>query len=198
MDSFVIKLIGFVTKQAGSPHQLAAGVALGLWVGLTFPPGTQMIVAVALASIFQCNSILAAAATWITNPLTMPVIYPAQIALGCLLAGIPLHEIVPGSLLELRELMSSSDYPLQILVLFFLGSQATGIALSAVGYYVTWEIARRPARREQPWQYPGREPVPPELHPQILIKIMGEEGISLTTPGSRPKETAVRKNGKAR
>ena len=42
MDSFVIKLISFVTKQAGSPHRLAA-VALGCgW--LTFRQAQMIVV----------------------------------------------------------------------------------------------------------------------------------------------------------
>jgi len=196
MNSLSKKLIYFVTRQTGSPHQLAGGMALGLWIGMTFPPGTQMIVAVALAAILQWNSLLAATATWITNPLTMPLIYPAQIALGCWLTGIPLHEIVPDSTQEFRMMVSSMDYPVQILVLLLLGSQASGIALAAAGYYLTWEIVRRYGRNVQVRPFHGGESFPQETHPQILVKILGEEGIYLSSADSPPYETMIRKNGR--
>lgn len=58
------------------PHSLALGFAIGLVFALLPTIGLQMILAAGVAALLRANKILAAAATWITNPLTtVPVTY---------------------------------------------------------------------------------------------------------------------------
>lgn len=57
------------------PHSLALGAALGLFVGVSPAVGLQIVLAVAFAAMFRVNKIIAAAMTWVTNPLTTVPIY---------------------------------------------------------------------------------------------------------------------------
>ena len=56
-------------RQSGTAHQLALGVAVGIFFGFVVPV-LQMLFAIAFAWLLGCNRILAAACTWVSNPLT--------------------------------------------------------------------------------------------------------------------------------
>ncbi len=64
-----------------SRRGVAAGVAVGLLVGLLIPVAQILLAAVA-AVLLRANIPVAAAATFITNPLTVPPIYYAAYHLG--------------------------------------------------------------------------------------------------------------------
>lgn len=64
-----------------SRRGVAAGVAVGLFVGLLIPVAQILLAAVA-AVVLRANIPVAAAATFITNPLTVPPIYYAAYHLG--------------------------------------------------------------------------------------------------------------------
>ena len=70
-----------IIRSTDVPHKLALGVAIGLCCGVAIPLG-QMLLAILLAFIFKANKILAAAATFISNPYTTPIIYPFFCYLG--------------------------------------------------------------------------------------------------------------------
>ena len=56
-------------------HQIALGLAVGIFVGFLPIMGIQMSVAVPLAFFLRCNKLLAAAGVWITNPATFIPLY---------------------------------------------------------------------------------------------------------------------------
>ena len=57
------------------PHSLALGIAIGLLIGVSPAAGLQIALSVAIAALLRANKILAAAMTWVTNPLTTVPIY---------------------------------------------------------------------------------------------------------------------------
>lgn len=65
-----------------SPGSIAGGFALGIFVGLTPTMGFQMIPAAFLAALLGLNVVAAAAAVWITNPLTAAPIYYFEYCIG--------------------------------------------------------------------------------------------------------------------
>jgi uncharacterized protein (DUF2062 family) len=67
-------------------RSIARGVALGLFAGFLIPLG-QTPVAAALALSARANVIIAAFATFVTNPLTFPPIYFAAYKLGSQMLG---------------------------------------------------------------------------------------------------------------
>jgi len=69
-----------------SRRGVAAGVAIGLFIGLAIP-FAQILLAAAAAVFLRVNVPAAAAATLITNPLTVPPIYYAAYHLGAWATG---------------------------------------------------------------------------------------------------------------
>lgn len=70
--------------------RVAAGWALGMFIGCTIPFGLQLILAIPLSFALKVSKIGASLGTFITNPLTIVFIYPAQIWVGARLMGATL------------------------------------------------------------------------------------------------------------
>ena len=64
------------------PHALALGLAIGVFVAMTPTIGAQMVIAAAIAASFRANKVLAMAAVWISNPVTMLQIYYVNWRIG--------------------------------------------------------------------------------------------------------------------
>ena len=64
-----------LVRQRGSTAAIARGLAAGIFAGLFPLFGLQTIIGVGLATICQGNKIIAAAATWVSNPLTYVPIF---------------------------------------------------------------------------------------------------------------------------
>ncbi len=60
------------------PEDVAAGWALGMFVGCAIPFGLQLVVSVPLALMMRVSKVGATVGTLITNPVTIFFIYPAQ------------------------------------------------------------------------------------------------------------------------
>ena len=60
------------------PEDVAAGWALGMFVGCSIPFGFQLVVSIPLSIIFKVSKVGATLGTLITNPVTIFFIYPAQ------------------------------------------------------------------------------------------------------------------------
>jgi uncharacterized protein len=61
-----------------TPHRIAMGVAVGVFVAFGLAPflGTHIVAALVLAAIFGGNKIAALASMWVHNPITMwPIIF---------------------------------------------------------------------------------------------------------------------------
>lgn len=69
-----------------SRRGVAAGVAIGLFIGLLIPVA-QILLAAMVAVVLRANIPVAAAGTFITNPLTVPPIYYAAYHLGAWATG---------------------------------------------------------------------------------------------------------------
>jgi len=75
-------------KIRGNPHEIALGLALGLFVGMSPTLGFQMAIAVFLAALFKWNKISSAVGVWISNPVTAPFIYGLTYYVGAKITGI--------------------------------------------------------------------------------------------------------------
>lgn len=86
-----------------SRRGVAAGVAIGLFVGVLIPVAQILLAAVA-AVFLRAHIPVAAATTFVTNPLTVPPIYYAAYQLGAWVTGTPTPEAFsfadPASILE--------------------------------------------------------------------------------------------------
>ncbi len=84
------ELKGKILGEKLPPERVAAGWALGMFVGCFIPFGMQLIISIPLSVVFRVSRIGATVGTLITNPVTIFFIYPVQIWVGSRLIGLPL------------------------------------------------------------------------------------------------------------
>lgn len=61
-----------VSKKGLTPHEIALGVAVGIFVAFLPFVGTHTVTAIALASLLRVNTLIVLLGTQISNPLTLP------------------------------------------------------------------------------------------------------------------------------
>lgn len=148
---FKLNLIKLVRLRV-EPDEIARGMALGLFIGMTPTFGVQMILALIFAFIFRQNRIAALIGVWNTNPVTAPFIYGTEYEVGRVLLGMP----YPDANIEFTfEAMKQLGW--QLASPLCLGSLVLGIPVTIVGYALTlhlipflrkWRIPRWPRRRQ--------------------------------------------------
>lgn len=63
-----------------TPHRIALGVAVGIFIAWTPTIGFQMLLTVLLATLFRANKLVGVPFVWISNPFTLvPIYYPNYI-----------------------------------------------------------------------------------------------------------------------
>lgn len=72
-----------VVQLHGNPHAIALGLAIGTFIACTPTIMGQMLLAAGLAWACGANRVAAALATWVTNPLTFPLVFILTYFLGC-------------------------------------------------------------------------------------------------------------------
>ncbi len=136
------------------PEDVAAGWALGMFVGCSVPFGLQLVVSVPLAMMMRVSKVGATLGTFITNPLTIWIIYPAQtMAMGWLLGRNFSWDYV---LKAMRGVAKNSDWKTllslsgDVVVCFLLGGLALAIILTPITYFAVRTMVRsHRSRREQ-------------------------------------------------
>lgn len=73
----------------GEPHELALGMALGIFSGMLPIMPFQIALAITLALFFKGSKITAALGTWVTNPLNWYFMYHYSYKIGASVLGLP-------------------------------------------------------------------------------------------------------------
>jgi uncharacterized protein (DUF2062 family) len=76
-----------VIKLRGHPHELALGMAFGIFIGMLPIIPFHTVAAVALALAFKASKITAAAGVWICNPITIYPVYKYCYIVGSFILG---------------------------------------------------------------------------------------------------------------
>ncbi|MFC3283628.1 DUF2062 domain-containing protein [Litchfieldella rifensis] len=143
---FVSHLIGNPSLWMLSRRSVANAFMVGLFSAL-LPIPFQMLVAAFGAWLLRCNLPLSVGLVWITNPLTMPVIFYGNYRLGAWLLSTPARE-APARL-STRWI---ADQMLDILPILALGSLVSAVVAGLVGNLVIrliwrWHVSRSWKRR---------------------------------------------------
>ena len=113
-----------------APQAIARGLAAGVFAGSYPLFGLQTILGVAIAAAIRGNKIVAAAGTWISNPLTYVPIYAFNYQVGRWLLGQP-----PETSLTERSPQEWMSLGLDITIALLVGSTLVGIILALASYY---------------------------------------------------------------
>ena len=127
----------------GSPEQIAWGAAVGFFVAMSPTMGFQMCISVPIAAFFKISKLAAAAAVWLTNPATAPLIYWINYKMGAKLLGYPLK----AGFLANPSWNTFWHSGTHVFVSLTLGGIITGIIVGLVGYFVTLAMVK--ATREK-------------------------------------------------
>ena len=84
--------ITWLWKQEGTPGQRARGLAAGVFCGCYPFFGLQIFLSVGVATLVRGNHLLAAAGTFVSNPLTYVPLYWFNYLLGSHLLGLEGHD----------------------------------------------------------------------------------------------------------
>lgn len=124
------------------PEDIAAGWALGVFVGCAIPFGLQLIISIPLAMMMRVSKIGATLGTLITNPVTIFFIYPAQtFVVNKLLFG--------GSLTYSRLAETEWTWAAvrrlgaEVMASFFLGGFLLAIVMTPIAYFTVKRLVVR-------------------------------------------------------
>ena len=121
----------------GEPHEVALGFALGIFVGMTPTVGVQTPIAIFIAALFKWSKLSAAIGVWISNPLTLPLIYGVTY-----ITGAKLLSLDPVFDMPLSPTWSTLKVMLQKAPRAFgamtVGGALIGIPLAIAGYYLSY------------------------------------------------------------
>lgn len=140
----------------GLPEEIAKGVALGIFIGMTPTFGFQMAIALFFAYLFRENRLAALLGVWVTNPVTAPVIYAIEYEIGRILLHMDRVRLPSEFSWE-----AYSKLGWDIMFPLWVGGLIAGVILGALSYFLTlrmvpvvnnWRIPRWPRRhwRRQP------------------------------------------------
>jgi uncharacterized protein (DUF2062 family) len=119
----------------GLPEEIARGMALGIFIGMTPTMGLQMPIALVFAYLLKENRLAAVLGVWITNPATAPFIYGLEYELGRRLLGME-YVSFPGEL----TIDSVSKVGWEVLAPLWLGGILGGILLAPIAYWLTLRL----------------------------------------------------------
>ena len=128
------------------PESVAAGWALGVFVGFAIPFGLQLIVSVPLAIMMRVSKVGATLGTFVTNPATIFFLYPAQtwVVYNLLFGSREMGELPTE---WTRQTVMALSGP--VIISFFLGGLAIAMVASPVTYHVVKRIVIRQRRRKR-------------------------------------------------
>ncbi len=136
-----------ILRLSGSPHDIAVGFAVGMFVAWSPLFGVHYLMALALAFVARGNVIAALLATSIGNPITGPAMWALDYEVGALIEG-RMHRHVPHPIVGhgIEEKLHSVLPVLEPLLIgwLVLGLVSATVSYFIVGYAVrTFQHARR-------------------------------------------------------
>jgi uncharacterized protein len=134
----------------GQPHELALGIALGIFAGSMPVIPFQTAFAVFLALIFKGSKIAAALGTWISNPLNWYFLYFYSYKIGAWLIGLrrthkgfhavlaSIHEGERAWLISKQMVEAGGEF----MAAFLLGGLVLGAVFSIPSYFISLRMIR--------------------------------------------------------
>lgn len=132
----MIKTYNRFLKIRGNPKEIALGMALGVFVGMSPFMGLHMAIAIFLAALFKWNKFAAATGVWISNPITAPLLYGITYMVGAKVLGLGAGAGFPHKP-NLDTLILLLGRAPEIIWILTVGGIVLGIPLTVIAYYVS-------------------------------------------------------------
>jgi hypothetical protein len=149
-----------VLHAGDTPHTIALGAAIAMFIAFLPLIGLQTIVAVAIAALFRANKAVCIPIVWITNPFTAVPVYSVCLYIGRLLLASPQDDTDVEVLNQLGEQEANGLFDAefwmnllkQLATLgteLWLGCAIVGVVAAILSYFAArWAvIAYREKRR---------------------------------------------------
>jgi uncharacterized protein (DUF2062 family) len=141
-----------------TPHAIALGTAIGMFLAMTPTVGIQIILAATICTVIRANRVAAVIMVFISNPLTMVPIYWLSYGLGAAITGdvmvshqdfaaIWQHIRDAGMIGGIREALVVLTG--EIFVPMLIGGSLLGLVFAVPLYPVTKRAARGHRRRRE-------------------------------------------------
>lgn len=132
-----------------SPHSIALGIAIGVFVGLTPTVGMQMVISTIVSTFCNANRVAAISMVYITNPVTIIPVYSFIYLFGCKVTGtVPkgiravLHQInAQDSLIGKFSIVVSQGWAIQGPL--WIGSVIIGLIAAFPSYILVKKMVVR-------------------------------------------------------
>ncbi len=121
-------------RQKGTPSERARGIAVGVFSGCFPFFGLQTLLGISLASVFRGNHLLAASATWVSNPFTYVPLFWFNYKIGTFFLGesVFFNDVT----LVTKEELWSQSWIVSLCLLF--GSSIVGLILGFLAGIISY------------------------------------------------------------
>jgi uncharacterized protein (DUF2062 family) len=115
------------------PEEIAGGLAIGVFVGMTPTVPLHTVLAVSIAFLLKKSKLAAAAGVWISNPLFLPLVYLLDYKVGQIIIGGRALSLAATNF-SLRRLV---ELGWEISIPMFVGGLVTGLCFAIPSYFIT-------------------------------------------------------------
>ncbi len=143
-----------------SPHRIALGVAVAVFVSLLPIPMSQTVVAIALAALLRANKAVCIPVVWVTNPLTAIPIWAFCLAIGQFVLDAPADAGIIARLHQFTALSwnvfdstfwtRSIEMLVHVGIDLWVGCVIVGLASAVASYFLArWAVTVHREHRHQ-------------------------------------------------
>lgn len=125
-----------------TPHRIALGCAIGVFVAMMPIVGIQMVTAAVICKLFRANAAASLPWAWITNPVTIPPIYFGTYKLGAIFVdGDVTYDALKDRFSQINEMgfwesvIEGYRVILDIYWPMVVGGAISGLALAVICYF---------------------------------------------------------------
>ncbi len=143
----------WLVRLRGSPHAIAGGLAVGMFITFTPTVGLQTLIALAIATAANLSRAAAVLPVWLTNPVTAPPVFAFTYWTGTFFWPGPEAAVVASAMRDFAEgidrvelgalpdhLEVFGQLGLDVFVPLWIGGTLVGLAAAAVVYPVTYRM----------------------------------------------------------
>lgn len=127
-------------RMEGSAEAIARGLAAGVFSSMFPLFGLQTALGVAIAILVRGNKLMAAAGTWVSNPITDLPIFLLNFAIGQWLLGA--HHLTLDFAV-LRDWQALRAIGSELLIIWFAGCLVVGCVSAIASYFLSLRLVRR-------------------------------------------------------